>query len=326
MKAANKHRIRVDHDHLFKELLRACFTDFLELFLPDVLRYLDVSSIEFVEQERKSIITRYQKRAVDLLVKARFKGRLTYFLIHVEAQAQKKGWSGRRMFFYFAVQTYEHNLPVYPIALLTWDKPLKPEPGQFAVEFPDRRVLEFNYAVIQLNQLNWRDYLRRDNPAASALMTKMGVKPEERSKVMLACLRMIARLNPTPQKLRAIMPFIHSYLPLDEEQKVEVQEETEKLYPKERKAVMQYINIWERDGAIIGERKGKIEGKLEGKLEGKREATLKLLTRRIGPVSLASQKRISKLPLEKLDELFDAAFDFDKKAALDEWLRQHTRA
>jgi hypothetical protein len=50
------------------------------------------------------------------------------------------------------------------------------------------------------------------------------------------------------------------------------------------------------------------------------------LTRRIGQVSEAAQKRINKLPLEQLDELFDAAFDFEKKAALNEWLRKHARA
>lgn len=316
----------MDHDFLFKELLRECFTDFLELFLPDVLPYLDTSSIEFVEQERKSEITRGKKRAVDLLVKARFKGRLTYFLIHVEAQAQKKGWSGKRMFFYFAVQTFAHNLPVYPIALLTWDEPLKPEPGQFKVEFPDRRVLEFNYAVIQLNQLNWRDYLRRDNPAASALMAKMGVQPEERGKVMLACLRMIARINPTPQKLRAILQFIDAYLPLDPVQEDAIFAEVEEFARAEKEVVMEYITSWERRGRALGKIEGKLEGELIGKQDAKREATIKLLTRRLGPVSLVAQKKIGKLSLEKLDELFDAAFEFEKKAALNEWLRAHTRA
>lgn len=320
----------MDHDYLFKELLRACFTDFIELFLPEVMQYLDTSKLEFVEQERKSEITRLQKRAVDLLVKARFKGRLTYFLIHVEAQAQKKGWSSKRMFFYFAVQTYEHDLPVYPIALLTWDKPQTPDSGQFKVEFPDRRVLEFNYAVIQLNQLNWRDYLRRDNAAASALMAKMGVRPEERGKVMVACLRMIARLNPTRKKLRAILQFIDAYLPLDPAQEATVYNEVEDFKPEEKEVVMEYITSWERKGKALGklegQREGKIEGKVEGKIEGKREATLKLLTRRIGQISLAAQKRINKLPLEKLDELFDAAFDFDEKAALNEWLRKHANA
>lgn len=35
-----------DHDHLFKELLTAFFVEFLELFCPDVLHYMDTSTIE----------------------------------------------------------------------------------------------------------------------------------------------------------------------------------------------------------------------------------------------------------------------------------------
>jgi hypothetical protein len=42
--------------------------DFLELFLPEVLRYLDVDSLEFIEQESFSEITEGRKRSVDLLV------------------------------------------------------------------------------------------------------------------------------------------------------------------------------------------------------------------------------------------------------------------
>lgn len=47
----------MNHDQLFKELLHECFVDFLDLFLPEVLQYLDVNSIEFVEQESHSEIT-----------------------------------------------------------------------------------------------------------------------------------------------------------------------------------------------------------------------------------------------------------------------------
>jgi hypothetical protein len=66
--------------------------------LPDVYAYLNVSSLEFIEQESTSDTDARAKRSVDILVKARFKGRLICFLIHVEVQADKKGWSSRRMF------------------------------------------------------------------------------------------------------------------------------------------------------------------------------------------------------------------------------------
>ncbi len=297
----------MDHDQLFKELLRVCFLDFLELFLPEVLRYLDVNSLEFIEQESFSEITEGRKRSVDLLVKARFRGQPTYFLIHVEIQADKRGWSGRRMFYYFAVQTYKHDLPVYPIAIFSWDNPRMPESGQYLVEFPDRRVLEFNCVVIQLNRLDWRDFLKRDNPAASALMAKMGVKPEDRPKVRAACLGMIVRLKLPEKKRRPIMRFIDAYLPLSAEQKEEFKQEIKEFRPKERKAAMEYITSWEREGIV----------------KGKLEAAISILTRQIGQISDASIKRIKRLSSEKVDALLGALLDLKSKADLDRWLRIH---
>jgi len=297
----------MDHDQLFKELLRVCFVDFLELFLPEVLRYLDTQSLEFIEQESFSEITESRKRSVDLLVKARFRGQSAYFLIHVEIQADKRGWSGKRMFYYFAVQTYKHDLPVYPIAIFSWDNPRTPESGQYTVEFPDRRVLEFNCAVIQLNRLDWRDFLKRDNPAASALMAKMGVKPEDRPKVRAACLGMIVRLKLPEKKRRPIMRFIDAYLPLSAEQKEEFKQEIKGFRPKERKAAMEYITSWEREGIV----------------KGKLEAAISILTRQIGQISDASIKRIKRLSSEKVDALLGALLDFKSKADLDRWLRTH---
>ncbi|MGH9839439.1 MAG: Rpn family recombination-promoting nuclease/putative transposase [Blastocatellia bacterium] len=307
----------MDHDRLFKELLRVCFVDFLELFLPEVLRYLDVKSLEFIEQESFSEITKDQKRSVDLLVKARFRGKPTYFLIHVEVQADKRGWSGKRMFYYFAVQTYKHDLPVYPIAIFSWDNPRAPEQGQYAVEFPDRRVLEFNFAVIQLNRLDWRDFLKRDNPAASALMAKMGVRPEDRPKVRAACLGMIVRLKLPEKKRRPILRFIDAYLPLSAAQKEEFKQEIKRFRPKERKDAMEYITSWEREGI----EKGRVEGRLEGKVE----AAIFLLTQQIGQISDATTKRISRLSPEKIDALLKTLLNFKSKADLDRWLRTHAQ-
>jgi len=51
---------------------------------------------------------------------------------------------------------------------------------------PDFKVLEFNYRVIQLNRLNWRDFLRYQNPAASALMAKMKIAPCDRQRLQPA--------------------------------------------------------------------------------------------------------------------------------------------
>ena len=41
------------HDELFKEVLRVCFVDFIELFLPEVRQYLDENSIVFNQRRKK---------------------------------------------------------------------------------------------------------------------------------------------------------------------------------------------------------------------------------------------------------------------------------
>lgn len=307
----------IDHDQLFKELLRACFAEFIEAFLPDVYLYLDTRSLEFIEQESTDETNQHEKLAVDILAKARFKGRLTCFLIHVEAQASKKGWSGRRMFTYFSAQSNKHELPLYPIALLSWDRPRKAEPGQYVVDFPNRRVLEFNYDVIQLNRYDWRAFLKTDNPAAIALMAKMNVEPKEFPTVKAACLRLLSGQKLPERKLRPIRRFIDAYLPLTTpKQRQEFKDEVERMTPQERKKVMEYLTPTEREGFD----KGLIEGKIEGKIE----LALKMLSRKLGELSTAIQKKLRKLSDEQIDELALALFEFQTKAELNRWLKEKT--
>jgi predicted glycosyltransferase len=56
------------------------------------------------------------------------------------------------------------------------------------------QFLEFNYRVVQLNRLDWRDFLRQENPVAAALMSKMQIQPQERPQVKAECLRLLATL------------------------------------------------------------------------------------------------------------------------------------
>lgn len=309
---------------MFKELLRACFAEFIEAFLPEVYAYLDTRSVEFIEQESADETTQHEKLAVDILVKARFKGRLTCFLIHVEAQASKKRWSGRRMFIYFAAQSNKHDLPLYPIALLSWDRPRKAEPSQYAVDFPNRRVLEFNYDVIQLNRLDWRDFLKSNNPVAIALMARMNVEPKEFPIVKAACLRLLSGQKLPERKLRPIRRFIDAYLPLTTPQRQkEFEEEINQLSPQEREKIMEYLTPTERIGFNKGLIEGKIEGKIEGRIEGKIELSLKLLSQRLGELSAAIQKRLRKLSDDQIDALALALLDFQTKSELNRWLKEH---
>ncbi|MGH9844873.1 MAG: DUF4351 domain-containing protein [Blastocatellia bacterium] len=223
------------------------------------------------------------------------------------------------MYFYFSAQAHKHDLPIYPIALLTWDSPKDLDYGRYVVEFPDRRVLEFNYAVIQLNRLDWRKYLKTENPAAIALMAKMGVKPKDRAKVRAACLRLLVGLDLPEKKWQPISRFMDAYLPLTPAQQSEFDREIGKFTPKQRRSAMEYMTSWERTGFA----KGIIEGEKKGKIEGKIEVMLKQLNRQVGELSATTHKRIARLSASQLDQLALALIDFKSQADLNKWLKAH---
>jgi hypothetical protein len=167
------------HDRLFKQLLTTFFVEFIELFLPELNAYLARETIQFIDKEVFTDLTAGERHEVDLLVKAKFNQSDAFFLVHVETQASAQDAFAKRMFHYFARLHDKYDLPVYPVALLSYDAPQRPEPDTYEVGFPDKSILHFSYRVIQLNRLNWRDFIRRTNPVAAALMAKMRIAPED---------------------------------------------------------------------------------------------------------------------------------------------------
>lgn len=217
------------------------------------------------------------------------------------------------MFHYFARLTEDHDLPVYPIALLSYDKPRNLELDVYRVEFPDKVVLEFRFTVIQLNRMKWRDFLRHDNPVASALMAKMGVAEHERVQVKKECLRMIARLKLDPAKTQLLSGFVDTYLELTAQEERQFQAAIRELPQKEREETMEIVTSWMRQGLQQG-------------LQRERDLILRLLELRIGPLSARSRSRIEKLSQDKLEKLAEALLNFSRPSDLTRWLREHSTA
>ena len=303
----------IDHDQLFKKLLREFFLEFVELFLPGVYLYLDPTNIEFLDKELFTQLPLSEKRTADLVVKARFQGQTTYFLIHVEPESRrrrKRGEFARRMFDYFALLMRDHQLPVYPVALLSYDTPRDLEADSFRVEFPDKTVLEFRFTVIQLNRLDWRKYLHQDNPAAAALMAKMGVASEERVEVKKECLRMIARLKYEPERTKFLGQFVDTYLRLNAEEHKQFVAALQELPQAEHETTMEMMTSWEETGWNRG-------------IQRERDLVLRQLTRRLGPLSQRTQTSLARLSLEQIENLGVALLDFTQPRDLTEWLRKH---
>ena len=320
-----------DHDRLFKELLTTFFVEFLDLFFPDVLTYLDTSQLEFLDKELFTDVTSGDTYEADIVVKAAYRDQPTYFIIHVEHQAQAVGAFDLRMFRYFALAHFKHGVPVYPIALFSDDSARRTEPDSYRVAFPDLEVLHFRYRVVQLRRLSWRDYATRRNPVASALLPKMAMERSERPQVLLSSLRLLAQLGLDAARRRLVSGFINTYLRLNAQEEAQFAQELAQLAPQEQEATMELTTTWKEEGIQIGRQEGRQEGiqigKQEGKLEGKQEGTqsvvLRQLTRRFGALAATEQAQIGVLPLPALEQLAEDLLDFGGVDDLRAWLAQH---
>lgn len=290
----------IDHDRLFKELLTTFFMEFLELFLPEIASTLDRDSIRFLPQEYFADLTTGEDKLIDLLVEVKQAGEEVGFLVHIEAQSYAQSNFAQRMFFYFARLYQKYVQKIYPIVVFSFDEPLRAEPQTHSVEFPDLKVLEFNFAAIQLNRLNWRDFLNQQNPIASALMAKMQIAPDDRPKVKAECLRILATLQLDSARTRLISGFVDTYLRLDELEKRIFEAEIDKLGIAEQERLMQIRTSW-------GE-------------EAERSLIFRQLARRVGEVPESLQSRIEALPIEQLESLGEALLDFSSLEDLEIWL------
>ena len=307
----------IDHDRLFKELLTTFFVEFVEAFLPDVDAYLDRESVEFLDKEVFTDVTQGKRYESDMVVRARFRGRETFFLILVENQSTPQAGFPRRMFVYFARFYEKFDLPIYPVVVYSFDKPRRLQPGAHTVGFPGFVVNRFRFRVIQLNRLRWRDYASRPNPAATALMAKMQIAARDRPKVKVQCLRLIATLKLDPARSHLIAGFVHSYLRLTSREFARFEQEIGEASPEERKTMLTLTNEWIEEGIEKGLERGLAQGieqgiergiaqGIEQGIERGRVAEaqaliLKLGTKRFGAPSEATKSAMEAATLERLE-------------------------
>lgn len=301
----------IDHDRLFKELLSTFFWEFVELFLPKVAAYLERDSIFFLNQEVFTDVTSGERREVDLLAQVKFRGQDTCFLIHLENQSHSQAGFERRMFHYFARLDEKYALPVYPVVIFSFESPQRAEANCYQVQFPDRKVLDFSYVSIQLNRLNWRDFLQQQNPVAAALMAKMKIKPQDRPKVKSECLRLLATLRLDAARMQMISGFIDTYLRLNATEEQIFRAELDRIGLVQQEDVMEIVTSWMEQGLQQG-------------IEREIALVLRQLSRRLGSLNPSFEEQIRSLPIEQVEELGVALLDFQGEADLVNWLNSLT--
>jgi hypothetical protein len=305
-----------DHDRLFKELITTFFVEFLEAFVPHVAPDLDRDNIAFLDKEIFTDVTKGAKYTSDIIVKTKFRGEDAFFLIFVENQSYKETDFPQRMFTYFARFHEKHKIPVYPIALFSYDAPRKKEPSQYTVQVKGFTVCQFNYRVVQLNTLSWRKYAKSPNPAATALMSKMRIAPRDRVKVKLECLRLIATLQLDEARAHLISGFVQTYLQLStkeyEKLKVLIADLPEQ---EEKEKVITLTNEWIE------------EGKKEG-TESERQRIVRIAQKQLlGKFGNSAQviiPSLEKLRPDDLESLLGMLFDFSNFDEASKWIQSRS--
>jgi hypothetical protein len=247
------------------------------------------------------------EKIIDLLVEVKLAGQDKTFLFHLEAQSYSESQIGRRMFYYLARLHQNYVKDIYPIVIFSFDRPYRAENDTFKIEFPNRKVLEFRFHAIQLNRLNWRDYIDRPNPVAAALMAKMKIAKRDRPKVKAECLRLLVTLKLDPAKTRLISKFVDTYLRLNAQEEQTFQAEIDKLGVAQKEAIMQVTTSWEETG---------IE-------KGQRSLLNLLLEQKFGQLPDALSDRISSLSPDKLSTLAIALLSFSAIDDLSHWLESN---
>jgi predicted transposase/invertase (TIGR01784 family) len=303
----------IDHDQLFKELLSTFFIDFLELFFPQIAAAIEPDSVSFLPQEYFADLSVGETKIVDLLAQVKLAGQDVGFLIHLEAQATSRTEFSRRMFFYFSRLHQKYLQRIYPIVIFSFNTPYREAPQQYSVEFDDFKVMEFNFKAIQLNRLNWRDFLNQQNPVAAALMSKMRINEADRPRVKVECLRVLATLKLDPARTQLISGFVDTYLRLNAKEEQVFKESIVTLEGTEREGIMQIVTSWMEQGIA------------EGRSDEARSLVLRQLTRRLRLSSLPTsvEAQVQDLALPQLEALGEALLDFASVEDFIVWVQQN---
>ncbi|RXS88554.1 Rpn family recombination-promoting nuclease/putative transposase [Geobacillus sp. PK12] len=258
---------RIDHDRLFKELLSTFFEDFLLLFFPDVYEHIDIHHLSFLSEELFTDVTAGEKHRVDLLVETKVRGEDGLVIVHVEHQSYKQRTFPERMFLYFSRLFQKHRRRILPIAIFSYDE-RRDEPSSLMIQFPFLMVLDFRFLTVELRKLPWREYIRRDNPVAAALLSKMGYNESEKVEVKKEFLRILVRLELDEAKQRLLFGFFETYLRLSEAEEIQLRNEVSQMETKEAKQVMELIISYEQRGIEKGIQQGVKQGIEQGLKQG----------------------------------------------------------
>ena len=212
----------------------------------------------------------------------------------------------------------KYDQPIYPIAVFSYDSPQRLDKNNYVVDLPGKQIVNFNYEIVQLNRLNWRDFLQQKNPVAASLMAKMKIAHEDRPIVKAECLRLLVTLKLDPAKMSLVSGFVDTYLRLNPAQLQVFNTQLDKMDVAEKQQIMSLCSLsvqlttsWKEEGIALGITQGQCS------------TILRQLNRKLGQIDDGLQGRIQLMPRKQLDSLAEDLLDFQSTNDLKQWLDEH---
>lgn len=296
------------HDLLFKQLIRYFFKDFLEAFFPKIYNHIDLKSLSLISGEVFTDVIKGSTRKLDIVMQAKLKETEALIIVHVEPQSTVQRDFNERMFQYYSLLYNEYRKPIIPIAVFSykenWDK------NEFIISVLGEKYLYFKYRTLHLKKMNWRHFIRKDNPVVAALLSKMGYKEEERVQVKVEFMRMLGRLQLAEAEQRLIYGFFESYLKLNEKEEEKLVETIREFDDAEEilKIPISYEEKGKRKGLMEGRQqgikqgieRGIEQGIKQGIEKGRKEVALELLKEGVPLELIVKTTKLSAEVVQKL--------------------------
>ncbi len=302
----------IRHDQLFKDLLRALFGEFMELFFADVALRLDLSNVTFLDTETFTDIPRGDQRDADLIAQVHTQdGEPEFILTHIEIETKRRSSFPERMFDYFCMLRLRHHRPIYPIVVY-----LSPGAGGLTTEQHvcsvfDRRVNVFTYDAVGLPDLQADDYQDRDNPLTPALSALMKPSRVGRVTQKYQSLLIMAQLRIDDARRALLTNVVETYLSLDAQEEAAF---NRLAASQEGEEIRKMISVYEQRGIEQGIKRGIEQGIQQG-IErgiehgiaiGERQTLLRQLVRKFGELPNSVREHVEALSdIEELNRLAD---------------------
>jgi predicted transposase/invertase (TIGR01784 family) len=317
---------QTEYDSPWKEILQIYFPDFISFFFPDLYAKIDwTKPIEFLDKELRQVTKDAEigKRLADALVKVyRTDGQESCLYIHIEVQSQSESDFAQRVYIYNYKIYDRFKCPIDSLVILA-DDTINWRPDHFTIQ-GERTTIRFDFPIVKLLDYRgkWTELEASRNPFATVVMVHLRTlettrdrRRRKEDKLML--MKRLYQQGLGRQDIINLYGFIDWMMTLPRELQAEFDQEITQ-YEEEMK--MPYITSTERLAEERGEQRGEQRGRQEGRQEGKQELITRQLNRRLGEIQPTLVEQIRQLPVEQLELLGEAIFDFSGVTDLEQWL------